>query len=454
MGYLFLYKMYVVCLCIILTVSGANSEKLLMFMLGGCRNLYLKDYIDDLPGFKHFFAIGSRAEHVDPQFPTMTFPNHYSLVTGLYPENHGFVGNFMWDKTKNESFDMTPSPQGSKSHWWEDGEPIWVTAGKQGKRTYLYNWLGCQVKIRGRTPSHCHQYSDTPKVRDGMAGFLWQSNEAVDALINDKADLAGVYTQIVDQAASQFTTNGEELKGVLKWIDNELQRIYYRLEDAGMLDAINIVIFSDRGVTEVTPKRTIHLQKYINNNDYDIIKEFGPKVSIWPKEDNVEMVYQKLKHAHPNMTVYKKEEIPDDWHHKGHRRVAPIIAVAELGWMIVTPEKPFPVGEDGWEYVAYHGFDPTDPQMKAMFVGVGPNFKKDVVAPSFSNVNLYQLMCRILRIKPAPNDGTWGAVQMMYQDTPEWSFWNAKIYIAIIAAICIVATGLKTIHRRRTFKYL
>ncbi|KAJ8307573.1 hypothetical protein KUTeg_015657 [Tegillarca granosa] len=226
-------------------VDAAKGSKLITILLDGFKWNYFDKPGLDLPGFQKIFKNGVRAEYMISDMPTLSFPNYYSIMTGLHCENHGMVGNYMYDKKHNETFLIFENqPVSLHSYWWNDAEPLWITAEKQGKRAYMYHYPGCEVMIKGHNSTFCKRYTGVPTVAD----FTEDINEAVNQLKSDNADL-----------------------------------IKRNLENG-----VNVMIFSDHGMTEVSQSHVINITGSIDMADVNVLLDRGATVNIWPKEGKVE----------------------------------------------------------------------------------------------------------------------------------------------------------------------
>lgn len=219
--------------------SLSVPNKLLLILLDGAR----WDYIDklpssELPGFSRLRENGAYADALVPVFPTLSFVNYYSIMTGLYAESHGMVDNYMYDVRHDTEFLIGENPDQYYSYWWDDGEPLWITATKQGKRSYFWYWSGCEVNIRGHRPTFCSPYQSTPN--PSAPDVIHALNQAVAVLRNDSADIAGVYVELVDSHGHNYGPDSKEIIEAMKLVDGELVRLLDTLNETS---DINLMIF-------------------------------------------------------------------------------------------------------------------------------------------------------------------------------------------------------------------
>lgn len=339
---------------------------------------------------------GTKAEGLIPVFPSKTFPNHYSQVTGLYPEHHGIISNTMYDSVFDATF--TLSNGASREGRWYEGEPIWVTAEKQNKRTATYFWPGSDASIQDVRPTYY-------EIFNGSVPYSIRTNKVLEwlALPADKRpSFITLYYQATDPVGHQKGPDPEALKPAIIEIDAELKNLIDGIEALGMTKLVNIIVISDHGMSYLSNDRVIFLDDYVDLDEFTIINR-SPVLDIIPKEGKEEKIFQALSGAHPQMSIHKKADMPEQWHYTNHRRIAPIIGVADDGWTITTHElyDNDPDGITGGN----HGFDPKYQSMWGIFYAKGPDIQSGKKIPAFENIHLYELMCRLLNITPAQNDG-------------------------------------------------
>jgi len=365
------------------------------------------DYPDKFPApnLQHLAKNGVRAKAMIPAFPTKTFPNHYTMVTGLYPAHHGIVANTMYDPEFDAKFSLSNRDAVSDGRWWE-GEPLWVTAEKQNHRSGILFWPGSEAEIAGVRPRYWKVYDDdfpNPARIDTVLAWL-------DLPAARRPTFLTLYFSDIDNAGHRHGPDSPEIKRAIQDIDQLLGRLMNGLKGRGLTNRINLVMVSDHGMTPVTPDRVIYLDDYLDLNKINIV-DWNPVVAVRPREMTADEIYQKLVGAHPHLQVYRKHEIPARFHYQNHRRIAPIIGVADDGWTISrhgmrnTAERLYTTGE--------HGYDNQLAAMRAIFIAHGPAFKSGLVVEPFQNIHLYNLICEILKLQPARNDGDLDSVRVM-----------------------------------------
>lgn len=390
-----------------------GGSKLLLLLLDGFR----WDYFDlpglELRGFPRLFQEGVKAEYMIPSYPTNSYPNYYTLMTGLYVENHGFVGNYMWDEATGETFELGKNPESYNRHWWEFAEPLWVTATKQGKTSYMYYWRECNISIHDTPPTYCLPYCGLPKREDVQMAM----RNGVRNLKNG-ADSVYIYHEAIDHFGHYFGPYSRQVKDAVQRIDDDINNLLDEIKAHGLDNEINVIVFSDHGMTTVDELNKINISTAINMDDIKAISDAFSQVYIWPHSGLEEKVYNDLKALDSShLQVHYYEDIHDRWFFKRHKRIPPIYLTTDPGWYIVHPRSDTISANYGSFLVGQHGFDNAEEDMRSIFVAKGPNFKRNFIAEGFPNVDMYQIMCKILGITPKPHNGTWEGVKDMFLES-------------------------------------
>ncbi|XP_020366912.1 ectonucleotide pyrophosphatase/phosphodiesterase family member 5 [Rhincodon typus] len=391
------------CLCYIaiaFTLTEATSReldqpKVLLVSFDGFR----WDYIHrvPMPRFKYVMENGIHVNRVTNIFITKTYPNHYTLVTGLYAENHGIVANEMYDQALNKTFSMNGMDIYDPV-WWDEAYPLWVTNQIQGHKSGAAMWPGTDVQIRGMYPTHYMIYNISVPFEDRVTQLIdWFRGK-------EPVNFGLLYWEEPDQSGHEFGPDNPFMDKVIVDIDLKLGHLVEQLKNAGLWNTINLIVTSDHGMTQCSRDRIIELDLYIDRDLYTWI-DFTPVSAILPKEGKNNEIYDALVNAHPHMTVYKKEDIPDRFHYKHNKRIQPIIAVADEGWTINQNKT------TGKFNLGNHGYDNTIKSMQPLLIAHGPAFKKNFTKETMDIVDLYPLICHLLGIDPMSNNGTLNNVQ-------------------------------------------
>jgi predicted AlkP superfamily pyrophosphatase or phosphodiesterase len=383
--------------------TSEKENKLLLLSFDGFRYDYLSKA--ETPNFDNLVESGVSSDGLIPIFPSKTFPNYYAIATGLYPENNGFVGNSMYDPQMDARFSMGNRDAVENPDWYE-GEPIWNTVEKNGKKAGTMFWVGSETPIQDMRPTHWKSYDgqmpDSSRI-DSVVKWLSYGNEL-------EVDFATVYFSFVDSQGHRHGPNSPEVVEAIKRADDLIGYLIRKMEQAGIRQNTNLMIISDHGMTEVSRERIVVLDDMIDPDDLELV-EYSPSLMANVKDGKLDEVYAALKANEENFKVYKKEDIPERYHLKNHPRVPDLLMVADLGYTINSRE--YFESRDNYPSGATHGFDNQEKEMYAIFVANGPDFKKGYRVDTFQNVHLYSLMAHLLNIEPAQTDGNIDSVSAM-----------------------------------------
>jgi predicted AlkP superfamily pyrophosphatase or phosphodiesterase len=360
------------------------------------------DYFERLkpPALTRLAARGVRAEGLIPQFPTKTFPNHYTLVTGLRPGNHGIVSNNMRAPDLPGRFSMSNRDVTLDPRWWK-GEPVWNTLERQGGIAAAMFWPGSETLIGGRQPTFWAKFDDDLPHEERVRQVLeWLALKE-----ERRPSFLTLYFSDVDTAGHRFGPDSAEVREAVSRVDRSLGEFIAGVERLGLDQRVHYIVVSDHGMSELSRERLIMLDDYLDPATIDLI-DYSPVLAIAPKDGDVDRVYRALKDKHPSLEVYRNAEIPEAYGLAGNPRVAPLIAVMKEGWSIASRQD-----VDRWNQPGRsapggaHGFDPRAKEMQGLFIASGPRFVQGRVVEPFENIHVYELMCALLGIKPAKNDG-------------------------------------------------
>ncbi len=388
----------IAALAVALSAAGPPRSTLLLISLDGWRwDYHTRSRVTNL---RSLMARGVRAEALIPSFPTKTFPNHYTLVTGRYPGHHGVVGNTMRDPRTGRLFAMTKREEVSDPMWW-GGEPIWTTVQRAGGKAGAMFWPGSEAAINGVRPSYWMPYQhDMPNDArvDRVLGWL-------DLPAPQRPAFLTLYFSDVDGAGHTFGPNSPELVRALETVDASLGRLLRGLEARALTDRVNIIVTADHGMAETSRQRVVFVDDLVTPADGEIV-DLNPTLGVWPRPGREDALYKKLVAAHPRLTVYRRADTPEHWRYRDHERIPPIVGVVDEGWSVMRRANVIEAFARSIRRIGgNHGYDPHVKSMQALFVAAGPAFRSNVVVPPFENVHVYPLMCRVLGIEPAPNDG-------------------------------------------------
>lgn len=357
------------------------------------------DYLDlhEAPTLSRLADEGTHVEHLTPVFPTKTFPNHYSTVTGLYPSNHGIIANTMYDPEMDASFSLDDREAVMNPDWW-GGEPIWVTAEKQGRTAATYFWPGSEAPVQGVRPTEWFKY-------DGSVPGTTRVDQALqwlDRPADTRPDLITLYFSRVDTKGHYHGPRSDSVATALREVDGFIQRLLDGLDARGLTDEVNLMVTSDHGMSPTSRDRTIVLDDYINLDDVRLTAR-NPVAMMEPRSGvSVDSVVTALDRA-PHLSAYRRGTLPDTLHFEGHRRIPSVIAVADDRWSIRTQR--WMENNPEWTGGGTHGYDPRNENMHTLLLAHGPAFRASTTVDQLSLLHLYELMCTLLDVEPAPNDG-------------------------------------------------
>ena len=368
------------------------------------------DYTErtDTPNFDFLIEKGVRAQSLMPVFPTSTFPNHLSIATGLYPENHGIVSNTMYDEVFDAWYTIGEGSESVPESRWYEGEPIWVTAEKQGKVTATYFWPGSEAEINGERPTYWYVYDPSTSnetIIDQLLAWL-------DLPEGERPVFMTAYFNDANYWGHNLGPDGVGMESVIQGLDLDLGRLIAGLTARDLLDKVNIIVTADHGMVEIDRDRMIFLDDYIDLEDVTMAG-WSPVAGIIPNEGLEDSIYNSLVNVHPQLSVYKKEKTPEHLHYRNHRRITPIIGIANEGWSISTRDyyNNQPEAYTG----GTHGYDLDFLSMHGLFLAYGPAFKDGLIVPSFQNIHIYELIANVLSIAPAVTDGSLDSVSAMLE---------------------------------------
>jgi len=369
------------------------------------------DYIDwyDTPNFDRLAKDGVKADGMKPVFVSKTFPNHYSLATGMYIENHGLVGNYFYDPVLDEEYTIRDRSKVEDGRFY-GGEPIWVTAEKQNVKTASYFWVGTEAPIEGTQPSIWKRYDHN---------FPFQAR--IDSVTNwfnlpeeNRPRLIMLYFHEPDDSGHRFGPKSQNVKDVVESMDMLMGKIMDSMSQLDIYSNLNIIALSDHGMVSTSEDRTINLEKYVNMKG--IIQEgSGPFSLLYGKNKFAMRRLVKKLNKVPHLSAYLKKDIPDRYHFKNHYRIKDVLLVADEGWSILGSfgRSSDPKMHNGGN----HGYDNELRSMEALFIARGPALKDGYISPVFENIHVYPLVAYLLGIKPYENiDGNIDSIKHILRE--------------------------------------
>ena len=375
-----------------------QSQYVIMVSFDGFRYDYVDKYGGD--NFKEMAASGAKAESVIPAFPTKTFPNHYTLITGMYPGNHGLVDNTFYDPGRDTFYSIGQRDKVQDGYYYS-GLPLWQLAQQSDMKSASYFWVGSEAEVEG-------SYPDYYKIYDGSIPNEDRIDQVIEWLNlpkNERPNFITLYFSFLDsqghatgpeaEATGQSVLEADRLLGVLR---EEISKLSLN---------INLIVTSDHGMYELNNDELtfIYVDDMLEGFDQSRITfvRNGTHAHVFVNDQETwEDVYHILKSRERNYTVYPKNETPADWHYRNHDRIGDFIIAAEHGYHITTRDRQEsnPETREVW---GNHGFDPyACPEMATIFYAEGPKIKEAIEVPTFENVHIYPLVAQILGL-PIPD---------------------------------------------------
>lgn len=376
-----------------------NERKVVILSLDGFR----ADYLDKArtPNLDSIASVGVSGR-LRPSFPTLTFPNHYSMVTGLYPNHHGLVANSFFDKKlgRYSIGDRQSVERGDFYH----GEPIWATAGRQGIRSASFFWVGSEAAIGGKRPDYWMQYNSkiSPLTRiDSVIHWLSMPQETAPGIIL-------WYIEEPDYTGHTYSPDSRQAIEKVEQMDKVVGEMLARLRKLPNRDQIDFLIVSDHGMATYTPEQSINLAQWLDEKDFEYIVDGVPAI-LYPLPGKVDKEMKQLEQV-PHVKVYRKADIPDRLHYGSNPRIGEIVLIPDIGTYIYFSTNPtFVTG-------GAHGYDNAHPEMLALFAAFGPDFPNaHRIEQPIPNITIYPLLCRLLGITPAPHDAKEQDVERILQ---------------------------------------
>ena len=369
----------------------ASSRRVIVLGFDGFARRYLD--ADSAPALHAFARSGvTTARGMIPSFPTVTFSNFYALATGLYPDHSGIVNNRFRDPAYDSAF-VYKDPIAHEAHWWL-GEPIWVTATKQGAPAATMFWVGSDAAIGGVRPARWHSYDHAVAFSARVDTLLaW-----LDLPAAERPRLLMGYFEEPDLQGHRHGPDGSETREAVLRVDSALAQLVRGLEARKIYDSVDIVIVADHGMMDISPERVVYLDDVVDSASVNVMN-MTPNLMISARDGDNDALLARLKKL-PHLSVWKKEDVPARLHYGTSPRITPIVGVIDGGWMLEWRHAKL-YGDRG-----EHGYDNAVPDMRALFLARGPDFRPGSTIAEFPNVDVYDLLARLLGITPAPNDGT------------------------------------------------
>lgn len=345
---------------------------------------------------------GVAAAYMQPSFPSLTFPNHYTIVTGLYPAQHGLADNGFYDEQRQAAYSMANKAVVADSSWYT-GTPLWVLAEQQQMLSASFYWVASESAIQGVRPTYYYNYSDKINIDSRISAVKsWLQ------LPEDKRPhLITFYFPEVDHAAHLYGPDSRQAGEAVQFVDESIGKMVAAVDSLKL--PVNFIFLADHGMTAVDTVSTISMPGAIDTSKF-IIPPGDALVHLYARnKSDIKPTYKALKKQAVHFTVYLINKTPKRWHYRTKDD-----AFNRLGDILLVPVLPKVFNFSGRRITpGKHGFDPAIPDMRASFYAWGPAFKEHLVIDGFENVHVYPLIANILGLVYDPNaiDGKLSVLQ-------------------------------------------
>jgi predicted AlkP superfamily pyrophosphatase or phosphodiesterase len=379
--------------------AASAASPLILVSMDGFRWDYMDLFPDEARTLRTLRREGVGSRGLVPVFPSNTFPNHYTIVTGLLPSNHGMVNNDFFDAELGEFFRYNQPRFVRESRWW-GGEPIWVTAIKQGRRAATSFWVGSEAEISGVRPTFWRPYDYNIAFEERLAEVVrWVKLPAA-----ERPAFIALYFEETNGVGHRAGPASPEIRDTVKLLDERLAALLAAVRGEGIEP--NVIVVSDHGMAGTSAERAVILEDYVPRESVQIDNE-GSVLALRPLQGDAGTLVAAFARA-PHVKAYRTEDLPAHLRLKPGPRVAPVWVIPEEGWHVLSrasferlkaryPIKGYVAGD--------HGYDPAIRSMHGLFVAHGPAFARGVELPEVENIHVYNLMCAALNLQPAKNDG-------------------------------------------------
>jgi predicted AlkP superfamily pyrophosphatase or phosphodiesterase len=374
-------------------VKAADRKPLVLLVsIDGFRADYLERGIT--PNLKRLALSGTHADRLTPVFPSITFPNHYALVTGMYPDHNGIVNNTMADpQIPNQVFTLSSRAAVENPAWWQEGTPIWETVVREGKIASTLFWPGTEAKIHGVQPNdwltYDHMMSSAERVKKLLS---WLDRED-----SKRADFATLYFSEVDSKGHAFGPDSAEVNAAMAEVDRSMGVLLEGLEVLNLKNSTTLVIVSDHGMMEVPGKQTLDITWALKPFGSASLNWSGPIAGIDVSDQEEKPLLKQLAQQ-DHLQCWSKNEFPQRFHFGHHRRIPSVLCLANPGWSVESKNH-------GYKSVGQHGFDNLIDEMQGLFIVTGPGIKVQNIRQA-NSIDIYNLLAHLIQVQALPNDGS------------------------------------------------
>lgn len=380
--------------------AAGRDTYTVIISLDGLRWDYLDTY--DVPFMQQLAREGVKAV-MQPSFPSKTFPNHYTLATGLTPDHHGIITNTFWDRERGVEFSLGNKDTRSKGYYY-GGDPVWLTAKHQGVKTATVFWVGSDVAIQGEHPTYWLDY----QTESAKMGYEARVDEIIRLLRlpeKDRPHLVMAYFEEPDRSGHSYGPMHRLTRHAMEDMDLLLSKMWARIQMLPIATQVNLIITGDHGMTSVDPKRFVDIDDVLPKHWYERFCNDYPTLIYASAPQYIDSICDALQGV-DHIRAWRKADLPAYLGYGTNKNMGDVVVLPDVGWLFADKPSKKQRGS--------HGFDHTAADMQVGFRAVGPDFKVGYEKPDrFRNVCIYPLLCYLLGVSPSPNDGSLDEVSDM-----------------------------------------
>jgi predicted AlkP superfamily pyrophosphatase or phosphodiesterase len=350
------------------------------------------DYTDRgiTPNLDKLAEEGVSALSLRPCYPTKTYPNHYSIISGCYIDKHGIIANSFTDPKTGDKFSLSDRSSVQDERWYK-AKAFWEVAAENGIKSASYFYPGSELDAAARRPAYFEYYDhERPyhKRIDGVINWLMLP-------YNQRPHFITLYFHETDSYGHKFGPNSVEIDTAITLLDSMLGILNHELKRINLYDSTNVIVISDHGMTEISENKIINVEEILSN--FPVSIEGGkPFMLIEPAENDFDSVYNILKNNSRQYKVYKKSEMPEYYHYKNHEAITSLLLVADMGWSLVTND--WLESFNKYSNKGNHGYDNNQLDMHGIFYAAGPSFKNNYKTGTIWNIDIFPLLCEIYNL--------------------------------------------------------
>lgn len=371
--------------------AAGRDNYTVIISLDGLRWDYLDTY--DVPFLNQLAREGVKAV-MQPSFPSKTFPNHYTLATGLTPDHHGIIANIFWDREHGVEFSLSNKETRADGRYY-GGDPVWLTAKHQGVKTAAVFWVGSDVAVNGEHPTYWRDYQTQ------QLEFPDRVTEIIRLLKlpeQDRPHLIMAYFEEPDRSGHNYGPMNRMTRRALEDLDLLLSNLWARIQLLPIADKVNFIVTGDHGMTSVDPKRFVDIDDVLPKHWYERFCNDYPTLIYASAPQYIDSICDALQGV-DHIRAWKKADIPAYLGYGTNKNMGDVVVLPDVGWLFADKPSKKQRGS--------HGFDHTAADMQVGFRAIGPDFKVGYEKPDrFRNVCIYPLLCYLLGVTPSPNDGS------------------------------------------------